>query len=138
MVGVAADASDCEKVTLLIWFANMGLFTGYTEIFHFCQITPSSLRGAPTSQMGMTTVWRPRVRIAVPNIDDAEDEVEVPEEVNKGREAEESPSNKGAMRARGEEPLGVQGVQRLSARSSALSMQGVRWACNMRARSSAL
>ena len=32
--------SDCEKVTLLIWFANMGLFTGYTEYFIFCQITP--------------------------------------------------------------------------------------------------
>ena len=35
-------------------------------------------------------------------------------------EAEESPSHKGAMRARGEVPLEVQGVQRLSARSSAL------------------
>jgi hypothetical protein len=31
-----------------------------------------------------TTVWRPRVRIEVPNADDAEGEVEVPEEVNKG------------------------------------------------------
>ena len=38
-----------------------------------------------------------------------------------GREAEESPSNKGAVRARGEASLEVQGVQCLSARSSALS-----------------
>ena len=68
----------------------------------------------------MTTVWRPRVRIAVPNIDGAEGEVEVPEEVNKGTEAEESPSNKGAVRARGEVPLELQGVRCLSARSSAL------------------
>ena len=37
-----------------------------------------------------------------------------------GHEAEESPSHKGAVRARGEVPLELQGVQRLSARSSAL------------------
>jgi hypothetical protein len=42
------------------------------------------------------------------------------------------------MRARGEEALGVQGVQCLSARSSAAWVQGVRWVRNMRARSSAL
>ena len=36
-----------------------------------------------------------------------------------GHEAEESPSNKRAMRARGEGSLELQGVQRLSARSSA-------------------
>jgi len=99
---------------LRIW-----VYLQVTRNFPFCQISPSSLRGAPTSQMGMTTVWRPRVRIAVPNID-VLGEVEVPEEVNKGHEAEESPSHKGAMRARGEDSLGVQGVQRLSARSSAL------------------
>ena len=45
-----------------------------------------------------------------------------------GREAEESPSDEGAMRARGEVPLSLQGVQRLSARSLALYVQGVRWA----------
>ena len=69
---------------------------------------------------GMTTVWRPRVRIEVPmlslrsslrlrcggGVADGE-----------GHEAEESPSHEGAMRARGEVPLEVQGVQRLSARS---------------------
>ena len=37
-----------------------------------------------------------------------------------GHEAEESSSNKGAVRARGEASLELQGVQRLSARSSAL------------------
>ena len=36
-----------------------------------------------------------------------------------GHEAEESPLHKGAMRARGAEALEVQGVQRLSARTSA-------------------
>ena len=39
---------------------------------------------------------------------------------DEGHEAEESPSHKGAVRARGEEALGVQGVQWVSARSSAL------------------
>ena len=42
---------------------------------------------------------------------------------DEGHEAEESPEDKvsqGALRARGEVPLEVQGVQRLSARSSAL------------------
>ena len=37
-----------------------------------------------------------------------------------GAEAEESVSDEGAVRARGEEALEVQGVQRLSARSLAL------------------
>ena len=55
-----------------------------------------------------------------------------------GHEAEESPSHKGAVRARGEVPLELQGVPRLSARSSALSVQGVRWGFNLRARSSSL
>ena len=50
---------------------------------------------------------------------------------DEGHEAEESPSHKRAMRARGEEALGVQGVQRLSARSSAHSMQGVRWGISL-------
>ena len=73
-----------------------------------------------------------------------------------GHEAEESPSNKGAVRARGEDRSNVQGVQSLvrtvvgavSARSAvghaicehgrrALSVQGVRWGINLRARSSA-
>ena len=31
-----------------------------------------SVRGAPTSRMGMTTIWRPRVRIHVPDVGDAE------------------------------------------------------------------
>jgi HSP20 family molecular chaperone IbpA len=72
----------------------------------------------------MTTVWRPRVRIPVPGVDDeVEVAVEVTEEVLltvKGHEAEESPSDERAMRARGEVSLELQGVQCLSARSSAL------------------
>ena len=55
-----------------------------------------------------------------------------------GDEAEESPSHEGAVRARGEVSVELQGVQRLSARSSAHSVQGVRWGLNLRARSSAL
>ena len=57
--------------------------------------------------------------------------------VEQGDEAEESPSHKGAMRARGEAPVDMQGVQRLSAREAALSVQGVRWELDLRARSSA-
>ena len=72
---------------------------------------------------GMTTVWRPRVRIPVPEVDDeVEVGVEVPEEVLltvKGTKRKRAPPTKGAMRARGEVPLELQGVQCLSARSSA-------------------
>ena len=52
-----------------------------------------------------------------------------------GHEAEVCPEAPRAVRARGEVPLAVQGVQRLSARSLAPSMQGVRWVINLRARS---
>ena len=52
-----------------------------------------------------------------------------------GHEAEESPEAPRAVRARGEVPLKVQGVRCLSARPSALSVQGVRWGINLRARS---
>ena len=50
---------------------------------------------------------------------------------DEGHEAEESPEALRAVRARGEATLEVQGVQRLSARSSAHSVQGVRWGVNM-------
>ena len=45
--------------------------------------------------MMATTVWRPRVRIDVTNVDDAEGEVEVPEEVNKGVKRKRAPPTKG-------------------------------------------
>ena len=74
----------------------------------------------------MTTWWRPDLeRIRAEIAAEAELELEVKVEASdgdgakQGAEAEESPSNKGAVRARGEAPLEVQGVQRLSARSSA-------------------
>ena len=54
-----------------------------------------------------------------------------------GHEAEDSPEAPWAVRARGEVPLELQGVQRLSARSLALLLQGVRRGINLRARSSA-
>jgi hypothetical protein len=55
-----------------------------------------------------------------------------------GHEAEDSPEAPWAVRARGEVPLELQGVQCLSARSLALSVQGVRWGINLRARSCAI
>ena len=42
-----------------------------------------------------TTVWRPRVRLEVPNSDDAKGEVDVPEEVNKGVKRKRAPPTKG-------------------------------------------
>ena len=66
----------------------------------------------------MTTIWRPKVRIAVPNIDGADvDEKRREELTTKGTKRKRAPPTEGALRARGEEALGVQGVQRLSARS---------------------
>ena len=52
-----------------------------------------------------------------------------------GDEAEGSPSHEGAVRARGEVSVEMQGVRCLSAREEALSVQGVRWCINLRARS---
>ena len=55
-----------------------------------------SLRGAPTSRMGMTTVWRPRVRIAVPNVGDAEITDTSREELSKkGTKRKRAPYTKG-------------------------------------------
>ena len=69
----------------------------------------------------MTTVWRPKVRIPVPDIDGADvDEKRREESTTKGTKRKRRPSNKRAVRARGEVPLEVQGVRCLSARSSAL------------------
>ena len=70
--------SDCEKVILLIWFANMGLFTGYTEqpCFIFCQIT---FWGADLAGR-MTTWWRPdleRIRAEIAAEAELEAEVKV-------------------------------------------------------------
>ena len=42
-----------------------------------------------------TTVWRPRVRLEIPNSDDAKGEVDVPEEVNKGVKRKRAPPTKG-------------------------------------------
>ena len=65
-----------------------------------------SLRGAPTSRMGMTTVWRPRVRIAVPNVGDAENtDTSRDESTKKGTKRKRAPPSTGAVRARGEASL---------------------------------
>ena len=105
----------------------------------------------------MTTVWRPRVRIPVPDIDDADARRESERRVDdEGHEAEESPSTKGpcehGVKTRstckvcsacphGRRRSRVQGVRwciNLRPRSYTLSVQGVRWWINLRARSSAL
>ena len=103
-----------------------------------------SLRGA---RVMTTTVWQPIViRDLLLDVDDRAWSGREGGCDGEGHEAEESPSHKGAMRARGEVPLELQGVQRLSARSlaalgarsavvqgsastvvCAVSVQGVRW-----------
>ena len=116
-----------------------------------------SLAGTSVGAEMLTTVWRPRVRIDVPDVvAEVESKAEVPERGvadEEGREAEESPSHEGAMRARGEvlarrarcavlvrtvvSALGARsavGLQYASTVVSAL-MQGVRWVINLRARS---
>ena len=68
-----------------------------------------------------TTVWRPRVRIAVPDIDGADvDENRREELTTKGTKRKHSPEAPRAVRARGETSLEVHGARCLSARSSAL------------------
>ena len=53
-------------------------------------------RGAPTSRMGMTTVWRPRVRIAVPDVGDAENtDTSREESTKKGTKRKRAPPTKG-------------------------------------------
>jgi hypothetical protein len=87
-------------------FLRMGIYTEMVCVFHrigcYGRIpagqknlgTPSRFwqrclsvdltsRCAPTSPMGMTTVWRPRVRIDVPNVGDAENTDTSREELSK-------------------------------------------------------
>ena len=106
---------------------------------------------------GMTTVWRPRVRIPVPDIDGADaDENRRDESTTKGTKRKRAPHTKGPCEhgvkprskckvcgacPHGRRRLSVQGVRwfcNMRARSSAPSMQGVRWVWNLRARSCTL
>ena len=76
-------------------------------------------RGAPTSRMGMTTVWRPRVRIAVPDVGDAENtDTSREESTKKGTKRKRAPPTKGPCEHGVKTRSNVQGVQCLSARSS--------------------
>ena len=105
---------------------------------------------------GMTTVWRPRVRIAVPDIDGADaDENRRDESTKKGTKRKRAPRHYGpcehgvktARRARCAVLVRTV-VGAVSARSAVglhsvstvvgASVQGVRWVTNVRARSSAL
>ena len=57
---------------------------------------PRQTEGAPTSRMGMTTIWRPRVRIAVPNVGDAENtDTSREESTKKGTKRKYAPPTKG-------------------------------------------
>ena len=85
-------------------------------------------RGAPTSRMGMTTVWRPRVRIAVPDVGDAENtDTSREESTKKGTKRKRAPPTKGPCEHGVKTARTCKVCSRLSARSSAPSMQGVRW-----------
>ena len=76
----------------------------------------------------MTTVWRPRVRIDVPDVGDAENTDTSREELTKkGTKRKRAPKHYGPCEHGVKKRSNVQGVQCLSARSSAPSMQGVRW-----------
>jgi len=106
---------------------------------------------------GMTTVWRPRVRIPVPDIDGANvDEKRREELTTKGTKRKRAPPTKGPCehgvkyrsackvcsacphgRQRSTCKDGAVGHQYVSTVVSAV-MQGVRWEGNLRARSSAL
>ena len=164
-----------------------------TVIFLHTRKATTNHFGAPTSRAGMTTtIWRPRVRIDVPDVGDAENTDTSREELTtKGTKRKIAPRHYGpcehgvkyrsrckvcsacphgrrrlsARSAVGQQSastvvsalrckecgghqyastvvaLSVQGVRwgiNLRARSSAPYMQGVRWGINLRARSSAL
>ena len=87
-------------------FHRMGVRSDSTVGFHLG--TPSRFfaemslgrsltsRGAPTSRMGMTTVWRPRVRIDVPDVGDAEKtDTSREESTKKGTKRKRAPRTKG-------------------------------------------
>ena len=77
----------------------------------------------------MPAIWEPN-EDKLRGVPDEGVDVEEEEDASRSRdEAEEGPPTKGAVRARGEVSVAVQGVQRLSAREVALSVQGVRWVC---------
>ena len=85
-------------------------------------------RGAPTSRMGMTTVWRPRVRIDVPDVGDAENtDTSREESTKKGTKRKRAPPTKGPCEHGVKTRSKCKVCSRLSARSSAPSVQGVRW-----------
>jgi len=75
-----------------------------------------------------TTIWRPNVRVTLDEYGEVEDTESGGEEVTKqGTKRKRAPPIKGAVRARGEVSVAMQGVQRLSAREVAPFLQGVRW-----------
>ena len=95
MLGLAAGREVIAKRSPSLSGLRIWVYLQVTLNFPFCQISPSSLRGAPTSQMGMTTVWRPRVRIAVPNIDGGDvDEKRRDESTTKGTKRKRAPPTK--------------------------------------------
>ena len=158
-IGVPEGESQCQDLPSEIWPARSSLIgrpSSRTRTQDSCVIFWS--RGWARSQYATpgADVWRPcrrggrsGTRGGCVNDDLAAERESDPQRVwrsrghgergrggdEEGHEAEESPSHEGAVRARGEVSVEMQGVQRLSAREAAQSMQGVRWCVNLPARS---
>ena len=81
------------------------------------RVSGAALLGA---RGGMPSIWRPNVRVTLDEDGEVEDTERGRGADEEGHEAEESPSHEGAVRARGEVSVELQGVQSLSPRSSAL------------------
>ena len=83
-----------------------------------------------------TTIWRPNVRVTLNEYGEVEDtESEGEEATKKGTKRKRAPPTKGPCEHGVKHRSKYKGVQRLSARSPALSVQGVRWGLILRARS---
>ena len=105
-----------------------------------CRISPSSLRGARRPRgMGMTTVWRPRVRIAVPNVGDAENtDTSRDELTKKGTKRKRAPKHHGPCEHGVKHRSNCKVCSACPHGRRRSRVQGVRWVTNLRARSSAL
>ena len=126
-----------------------------SAFYNLSHYAPISLRGAPTSRMGMTTVWRPRVRIDVPDVGDAEKTDTSREELTtRGTKRKIAPMHRGPCEHGVKHRSNCKvcsacphGRRRSLCKECGGSsicehgrqrhlMQGVRWVINLRARSS--
>jgi hypothetical protein len=90
---------------------ELGIFGIADDDLHNESTTNDSLLGRAELAMGMTTVWRPRVRIDVVNVSDVDVNDKCRDELTvSGTKRKRAPKHFGAVRARGEATLDVQGV----------------------------